>query len=349
INDKFVRFAWCALATIAFALVIAIRIRLLGIPLERDEGEYAYAGQLILQGIPPYKLAYNMKFPGTYAAYAFIMSIFGQTIVGIHVGLLLVNTASMIVIFFIGRRLFGLLAGFVAAATYGVVSLSPSVLGLAAHASQFAMLPVLAGTLLVLFDPSHHCGLGRIFASGVLFGIGVLMKQPAALFILFGAASIVCHGICRRATFKTIALHVSDFSAGAITPFGLTCLMLWKAGVFEKFWFWTVDYAAGYATRVPLRAAPSIFAVMAGSVIRPGWGLWIIAGVGLVGGLWNQRSRSGAVLLLGLLAVSLLALSAGFYFREHYFIFVLPAISLFVALQSARCQTWSRPAAGQFG
>src|SRR5262245_18857105 len=127
INDKFVRFAWCALATIAFALVIAIRIRLLGIPLERDEGEYAYAGQLILQGIPPYKLAYNMKFPGTYAAYAFIMSIFGQTIVGIHVGLLLINAASMIVIFFIGRRLFGLLAGIVAAATYGVVSLSPSV------------------------------------------------------------------------------------------------------------------------------------------------------------------------------------------------------------------------------
>lgn len=37
-------------------------------PLERDEGEYAYAGQLMLQGIPPYQLAYNMKLPGTYAA-----------------------------------------------------------------------------------------------------------------------------------------------------------------------------------------------------------------------------------------------------------------------------------------
>ena len=70
INGKLVQFAWWALATIVFTLVVAIRIRLLGIPLERDEGEYAYAGQLILQGIPPYKLAYNMKFPGTYAAYA---------------------------------------------------------------------------------------------------------------------------------------------------------------------------------------------------------------------------------------------------------------------------------------
>ena len=93
INGKLVQFAWWALATIVFTLIVAIRIRLLGIPLERDEGEYAYAGQLILQGIPPYKLAYNMKFPGTYAAYALIMSIFGQTIVGIHIGLLLINAA----------------------------------------------------------------------------------------------------------------------------------------------------------------------------------------------------------------------------------------------------------------
>ena len=91
ISGKLVQFAWWALATIVFALVIVIRIRLLGIPLERDEGEYTYAGQLILQGIPPYKLAYNMKFPGTYAAYAVVMSIFGQTIVGIHIGWLLIN------------------------------------------------------------------------------------------------------------------------------------------------------------------------------------------------------------------------------------------------------------------
>ena len=332
INAKLVWFAWCTLATIVFALVIAIRIRLLGIPLERDEGEYAYAGQLILQGVPPYKLAYNMKFPGTYAAYALIMAMFGQTIHAIHLGLLLVNAATIALIFLIGRRLFSLPAGVVAAATYGVVSLSPSVLGLAAHASQFAMLAVLGGTLLLLAHRSDQRGFGRVFASGVLFGIGVLVKQPAAPFILFGAGFILCSGIWRRATFKTIALHISIFSAGAITPFGLTCLMLWHAGVFEKFWFWTVNYAAVYGTRIPLRAAPSIFAMMGGRVIRSGWALWILAGLGLAGGLWNKRSRDAAVFLLSLLLVSTLALSAGFYFREHYFIFVLPAISLLCGL-----------------
>ena len=62
-RDRVLGPAWIFLAAIVLGPVIAIRIRLLGIPLERDEGEYAYAGQLMLQGIPPYEFAYNMKLP----------------------------------------------------------------------------------------------------------------------------------------------------------------------------------------------------------------------------------------------------------------------------------------------
>src|SRR5436309_15283116 len=55
------------------------RIRLLGLPVERDEGEYAYTGQLLLQGVPPYKLAYSTKFPGTPAAYGRLMAVLRDT------------------------------------------------------------------------------------------------------------------------------------------------------------------------------------------------------------------------------------------------------------------------------
>ena len=59
--------SWAFLAVLAvLAFVVFVRLRLAGVPLERDEGEYAYAGRLILEGIPPYSIAYNMKFPGTY-------------------------------------------------------------------------------------------------------------------------------------------------------------------------------------------------------------------------------------------------------------------------------------------
>src|SRR5689334_3555786 len=82
------------LATLLF--VDVIRLRLLDIPLTRDEGEYAYAGQLLLQGVPPYEAAYNMKLPGTYLAYALGMAVFGQTIHGVHLTLLLVNNLAIV-------------------------------------------------------------------------------------------------------------------------------------------------------------------------------------------------------------------------------------------------------------
>ncbi len=335
ISRNLVQFAWWALATIVFTLVVAIRIRHLGIPLERDEGEYAYAGQLILQGIPPYKLAYNMKFPGTYAAYALIMSIFGQSIDAIHVGLLLINVATMALIFLIGRRLINTTAGVIAATSYAVLSVSPSVLGLAAHATNLVVLPVLGGILLLLkeqqvtaFQPSQSKQLVRLFASGLLFSIGALMKQPGLLFIPFGPVYIVWSDLNRRLSLNRTLLRILIFVAGAAVPLGVTSLILWGAGVLHTFWFWTVNYARQYGSLVPLSQAPQIFFRSANEVVLTAWPIWILAGIGTLTGLWDQRVRVNILFLVGFLFFSALAVCPGFFFRTHYFILVLPAVSL---------------------
>jgi 4-amino-4-deoxy-L-arabinose transferase-like glycosyltransferase len=334
-SRKAFRAGWWILGVIVFGVVIAIRIRLLEIPLERDEGEYAYAGQLILQGIPPYKLAYNMKFPGTYAAYAVIMSIFGQTVTGIHLGLLLVNAATVVLIFFLGRRLINSTLGLAAAMSYAVLSISPSVLGFAGHATHFVLLPVLGGTLL-LFNSTDRQALGRLFASGLLFGIGLLMKQPAVFFAVFGAIYLFSSNLHRRARAKKILVLGLTFSAGVILPLGITCVLLWQLGVFERFWFWTIDYARQYGSLIPFSLAPQIFVYTTKEVILGGWPIWILAGIGLVAGLWEPRTRSTAIFLLGLLFFSALALCPGFYFRLHYFVLVLPAVSLLAGVAISR-------------
>lgn len=331
IHDNVWRVIWWVSAATVFGLIVAIRIRLLGIPLERDEGEYAYAGQLMLQGIPPYKLAYNMKFPGTYAAYAVMMSIFGQTITGVHLGLLLVNACTIALVFLLGRRLVNSTAGVAAAASYAVFSVSPSVLGFAAHATHFVMLPVLGGALLLLDQPNRQ-SLGRLFAGGLLFGVGLLMKQPASFFVLFGAIYLVFKDIRAGFDLKKILLRNLVFGGGVIVPFGITCLILWHAGVFQKFWFWTIDYARQYGGLVPPSEAPQIFIHNLKEVIGTGWALWMLAGIGLIAGLWDKRTRTSTGFLLGLLVFSALALSPGFYFRQHYFVLVLPAVSLLVGV-----------------
>jgi len=324
-------FGWCTLALIVFGVIIAIRVRLLGIPLERDEGEYAYAGQLMLQGIPPYKLAYSMKFPGTCAAYALIMSIFGQTILGIHMGLLLTNAATTVLIFFVGRRLINATAGIAGAMSYAVLSVSPFVLGLAAHATHFVVVSVLGGTLLLL-DESGRQRLGRLFASGLIFGLSVLMKQPAVFFVVFAAIYLVCNDVQRRFTLKRILLRSLIFGGGVILPFGIAFLLLWRADVFGKFWFWAIDYAGQYGTLVPISKALEIFLHRVKEVIGAGWAIWVLAGIGAGVGLVDKSIRASTVLLLGLLLFSTLALCPGFYFRYHYFILVLPAVSLLVGI-----------------
>jgi hypothetical protein len=339
-RNRVLEAAWIFLAVIVLGLVIAIRIRLVGIPLERDEGEYAYAGQLMLQGIPPYKLAYNMKFPGTYAAYALIMALFGQTIVGIHLGLLLINAATILLIFLLGRRLINSIAGLAAAMAYAVLSVSLSVVGFAAHAEHFVMLPALGGMLLLL-KQSDDWNLKRLFVSGLLFGTSLLMKQPAVFFVLFGALYLLFNDLRRKGGWKRIVLRNLTFDLGAIVPFGIACLFLWHAGVFDKFWFWTISYAAQYGSLIPVSAAPKIFARTFMPVMHSGWLLWMLAGLGLVAG--KARTRSATLFLLGLLVSSFLAFSAGFYFRQHYYIFILPAVSLFSGIAvSISCELAER-------
>jgi hypothetical protein len=323
-----VTIAWWILFAVVIGTVVFIRLRLLAIPLERDEGEYAYAGQLMLEGIAPYQLAYNMKFPGTYAAYALSMALFGQTPAGIHLGLLLANLAAVTLVFLIARRLMNTVGAMVAAATYAVASLSPSVLGLAAHAEHFVVLPALGGAFLLL-DRDVMRG-PRIFASGLLFGIAVLMKQPAIFFLIFGGGYLFYRCIRESANWRASTIRLALFSGGALAPVALTFLVLWAAGVLPKAWFWTIHYARAYATIVPLGEGLLIAADATRKILQSLWPFGALAAIGVAGLLWNGQLRKHAVFVALLLLGSGAALCSGLYFREHYYICVLPVFSLLV-------------------
>ena len=340
-QHKTVRIAWWVLAAVVFCLTTAIRVRLLGIPLERDEGEYAYGGQLLLQGTPPYKLAYSMKFPGTYLAYAITMFFFGQTITAIHLGLLFVNSATSALIFFVGKRMMNSTVGIAAAASYALLSLSPSVLGLAAHATHFVVLPVLGGAFLLL-NQQNRLGMGRLFLSGLLMGLGLLMKQPALFFVLFGASYLFLCDIRAGLVLRKAIQQSLVFAGGAVTPLVITFLTLWYAGVFAKFWFWTIHYAREYGTLVSISEAPRIFIQSVSEAIGPNWPLLILAGVGLLTCALNRSTVRSTGFLLGLLISSILALCPGFYFRSHYFILLLPAVALFAGIAINNISTVSR-------
>ena len=329
--------AWGVLL-LAVGLAAAVRVRLIGVPLERDEGEFAYAGQLMLRGIPPYRFAYNMKLPGTYAAYAAIMSVFGQTARGIHLGLLAVNLATVVLLYLLARRLFDERTGAMAAACYALLSLGQGVFGVFAHATHFVVLPVLAGTLLLarLIDagaaPPRPPRWPALLVSGALFGAGFVMKQHGILFVLSGAAWLAWELIRRKDPPRRVAGRCAGFLLGAFIPFGLTCALLAAAGVFKDFWFWTFDYARAYVSEVSLSDGVTIFVQAIRGIAAPALPLWILAAAGAAAPLWDETVRRRVRFLAVFAAGSLLSICPGFYFREHYFVLLLPAVALLAAV-----------------
>ena len=323
-----------------------IRYRLRDMPLERDEGEYALSGQLMLQGIPPYKLAYNMKLPGTYAAYAAIMAIFGETPAGIHVGFLFVNAITSLLMYFLAARLLGSLAGVIAAASYALLSTSPGILGFQAHATHFILLPAIL-SILLLVTALDSGGPWLFLASGLFAGIAFLMKQHGAfvpvfcfLYLIFSERRLLKDsGVPEPAPSKchfggTFRRHTLFFMLGVILPCAIAGWLLYRAGVFHQFWFWTVAYAGEYS-KMGLRRGVRVFRENFSAVAGPTALIWLLAGLGLISLRWSPTARKHSLFLILLLLLAFLAICPGVQFRPHYFVLLLPAVSLLAAVAVA--------------
>jgi hypothetical protein len=190
--------AWLLLG-VALVFVLGVRWRLREMPLDRDEGEYAYIGRLMLEGVAPYKTVFTDKLPGVPAFYAVFITLFGRSATGMHIGLALVSAASVLLTFLIGRRLLDDVAGAASAVSLALLTLNPWAMGLAGHASHFVVFAALAGMWTLLRGCDAAAGLdknaaasssGRLYAwlfvSGLLFGFAILTKPQALFFAAFG-------------------------------------------------------------------------------------------------------------------------------------------------------------------
>lgn len=322
---------WLAAIVVAFGL---IRLRLLSLPLERDEGEYAYAGQLIAHALVPYRYCYTMKLPGTAAVYALLTALFGQTASGVHLGLIVVNSATTALVYLLAKRLFGRLAGVTAAAAFAFLSLEPGVLGVAGHATQFVVLPAVGGVLSLVKAIEDEKS-SSFFWSGIAFGVAFLMKQPGIFFFLFAAFFLAYSERISGVQWRRLAFREMLLWSGFAIPFAVTCLIMLRAGTFQKFWFWTFSYASEYAKGLSLSGGWQNFEDSLGRVTSSIL-MWIVAAIGAVALLADRKTRSQSVMVLGFFAFSFAAVCPGLYFRPHYFVLLLPAVSLLCGIAVSR-------------
>lgn len=314
----------------------AVRWHLLDVPLERDEGEYGYMAQLINQGVPPYVAAYNMKLPGTYGIYAVFLRLFGDDAKGIRIGLLLTNAASIVLLFLLARPRTGDTGAVAAAAAFAAWTLSPTVLGTFAHATNFVVVFAL-GALAVL-DRARRSW--AYLAAGVLLGLSILMKQNGIFFAAFAAGWIVWR---EWPAHRRAAARVGLLTLGAALPLALTALVLYRAGAWSRFWFWVVSYASAYVSQVGPSEAWGNLKFTGGPLVRTSMVLWLLVAGGLGLAAYDAWRSRRPTYLLAFGAVSALAVCPGLWFRPHYYILFLPAAALLVGLAVAR---GARAAAG---
>ena len=313
-------------------IIIFVRIRLLSFPLERDEGEYAYMGKLILSGIAPYTEAYNMKLPGTAFMYALNMLLFGKTTIGVHLGLLWANLLTVFFYYLFVKKLLGGSCAVIAATAYALLSTGSGVFGFAAHATHFVNLFGIAGLYVtsIAFEKKKY---SYCFAAGVLLGIAPIMKQSGIVFPLAGLLLLITFCLKNSAPTQKIPHTANIFSltAGYILPFSLFIIYMYLNGAWDKFIFWTITYARDYANQIPLSLAYDSFLENFTTVSNKDLLIWIMAIPGLFAGFAVKRLRCVAVFILLFALLSLIGICPGFYFRPHYFVQFLPALGLMLA------------------
>ncbi|MGI9592041.1 MAG: hypothetical protein ACR2P8_11785 [Myxococcota bacterium] len=313
---------------------LLLRARLLEVPLERDEGVYAYIAQRILAGVPLYTETVDLQMPGLWLCYAAFLAAFGETAAGVHTGLLLASELTVLLVYGIALGFSRPGAAAFAAATYALLSLGRSVLGFSANAEHFVVLPALAGLLLLQRATASWRPLPFLL-SGVLLGLSAGIKQQGALFALVGAVALAFALVTRRRRGdQAHAVALPVYLAGVALP--LVAFALWFAarGVFGEFWFWSVAYPLQYAGAETSIPTAKLLARSGTLVLRDSWALFAWSALGLGTAVFELarggRRRAAAVFVLTLSGGSLLGLAP--YFRYHYYVLVLPAVALLAAL-----------------
>jgi hypothetical protein len=328
----------------------ALRLRVLDFPLERDEGEYAYAGQLLRQGVPPYVLTYNMKWPGTYAAYAVLMTVFGETIRGIRVSVLLVTSLAAAGVFLLAARHFGYVAGLGALGAQLMLSASVASLGLFGHATHFVVLFAIAGFLVLTWTPGRSFTAHQLLLAGGLFALAALMKQQGAAFGLC-ALIFVADPSSQRA-WSRCCRDLALLALGAAIPLAACAAAFVHTGVFERFWFWTVDYSRYYASQVPLEIGLRQLAGTLSAILLATPALWLIVFSGIVLLFWDREVRRSWKLTAAVLCGGVLATIPGLHFRPHYFLTLFPGAALLAGIavtsSSRLLSTLPLPAVARF-
>jgi hypothetical protein len=312
-----------ALGAVAL-LSILLRLPFLSVPLNTDEGGYAYVAYWLDRGLVLYRDLWFDRPQGIFLVYALILRLFGESTEAIRLAGALCNAATTFLLGLLAVRLSDRRAGLAAAGVFALASASPAVEGFTANGELFMNLPVVIALFLAT---------GRRFCwAGVALALATAIKPTALPAALPALLVLLAGGAGGRAGGRAWAAG----RLGAGTLLGLAPFIAQGLATDAHTYLYAVvgfrvQAHSAFSVGRPLldnllRTAPTVLAAL-----LP---VWLLAACGLAGGAgWRARGRATTVAFaLG----SLVGAAAGGYWYWHYFVGVLPAAALLAGAGASR-------------
>jgi hypothetical protein len=311
-------------------VVTTVRVPLLSIPLERDEGEYAYIAWRLRHNELPYRDWVDQKPPAVFYTYRLALSLPFESVRAIHLVGLLFAAVSTCALFCLGLRFMAPFWAWLGAALFALLSADPLVEGTAANTELFMLCPVMFAAI-AFFDAAGKTKHRVAFMAlaGALTGIAVMFKQVAIVNWFFLAALYPVFAVGEK-RWRSTALFVAWSAMGLLAVLGLVVLYFWRHGGLHEFvdnvFTHNLEYIGAVGASKRLEYCLGTLMILA----RTQTIVWAFAAVGLIG-LFIFGRRKLFLFLAGWIITSVIGVSASGYFFPHYFQQLLSPLALAAA------------------
>ncbi|HUY34762.1 MAG TPA: hypothetical protein VMV69_18600 [Pirellulales bacterium] len=232
-------------------LAMAILAPLALMPLARDQGHFAYAGQVILDGGLPYRDVFDQKGPATHYTYAAVLALFGQTPFGVRMFFLIVALLGARLAAALAERLAGRGARLPCVLCFSLAMLQGDE-GTPWHTAQVEDLILLGQLLVPRLIPSEASlwSRWRQFMVGLVLGLSCTYK-PTAIVPAAALAAVCAVGMIRSdpRRLASVVARLAWGVAGFLVPPLLAIGFLAMRGALDDFWSVIVEFNATYAGR----------------------------------------------------------------------------------------------------
>ena len=265
------------------------------VPLERDEGEYAYIAQTIQDGGLPYKDAFNQKPPLIFYTYSIIFLLLGDSVHDIHLAVFIYNLITLLLVYKTTKLIFGQNQALIASFIFAVLSAERRYLCHSANTEIFMIAPLTASLFYMLKNIKQKERI-YLYYSGAFAGLSVLFKQ-VALMSFIGLVLFYIYYSFSTKDNKKLPKDLSAIAIAFISPLAVTAFYFYIKGGFNDFYYQVILHNLEYVKITSqLRDAGSIishfsatFKFMLESQIL--W--WLLSLLGACSTLLNKENNFG--------------------------------------------------------